>query len=210
MKLAKNVPSVWPGYVAAIASLVLSLLLLLAILVFALTQVGNLVSNYREAIMKAVLAAERFRTSDVDQPMLEENPSPKRQEITRPPAPKPLKPIAPENTSHQITLIFSEGLADIPEQDKVRLESAIQKTPTGDESHWRIWATTYANDPLMERATFLLMVAARRTLVAQGISEKRIELQINKSETTPANYLVGEIIVNVAPVPSKTNAWRQP
>jgi hypothetical protein len=62
----------------------------------------------------------------------------------------------------------------------------------------------------MERATFLLMVAARRTLVAQGISEKRIELQINKSETTPANYLVGEIIVNVAPVPSKTNAWRQP
>jgi hypothetical protein len=210
MKLEKNAPSVWPGYVAAIASLVLSLLLLLAILVFALTQVGNLVSNYREAIMKAVLDAERFRTSDMDQPMLKVNTSSKRQEVTQPQAPKPSKPIASENNSHQITLIFSEGLADIPEQDKVRLESAIQKNSTGDESHWRIWATSYANDPLMERATFLLMVAARRTLVAQGISEKRIDLEILKSETTPLNYLAGEIIVNVAPASARTNAWRQP
>jgi hypothetical protein len=209
MRLTKNAPSVWPGYVAAIASLVLSLLLLLAILVFALTQVGNLVSNYREAIMKTVLAAERFRTSDMDQRMPEVSTSPKRQEITRPPEPKGLKPVA-ENNSHQITLIFSEGLADIPEQDKVRLESAIQQTHTGDESHWRIWATSYANDPLMERATFLLMVAARRTLVAQGISEKKIDLEILKSETTPANYSAGEIIVNVAPASLKANTWRHP
>jgi hypothetical protein len=45
MKLGKGVPSVWPGYVAAVASLVLSLLLLLAILVFAMTQIENLLNE---------------------------------------------------------------------------------------------------------------------------------------------------------------------
>jgi hypothetical protein len=210
MKLAKNVPSVWPGYVAAIASLVLSLLLLLAILVFALTQVGNLVSNYREAIMKAVLAAEKFHTSEVVQPVKKETSTRKSQASTRPPAPHTLKSIEPENTAYQITLIFSEGLADIPEQDRLLLESVIQKTPMGGESNWRIWSTTYVNDPLMERVTFLLMLAIRSTLVTQGIAEKRIELQIFKSETAPTNYSLGEIIVNVAPVKNKTDSWRQP
>ncbi len=210
MKLAKNVASVWPGYVAAIASLVLSLLLLLAILVFALTQVGNLVSTYREAIMKAVLAAEKFRIGDAVQPTENDKPTLAPQAVARPPTPKSLKVITPDNILHQITLIFSAGVADIPEQEKLLLESAIQKTPMGAESNWRIYSTTYANDPLMERATFLLMLATRRTLVAQGIAEKRIELQLTKSETEPANYLLGEIVVHVSPVTNKTNAWRQP
>lgn len=210
MKLAKNATSVWPGYVAAIASLVLSLLLLLAILVFALTQVGNLVSTYREAIMKAVLAAERFRNSEAVQPIEKDTPTLTPRELARPPTPKPLKAIRPDNILHQITLIFSAGVADIPEQEKLLLESAIQKTPMGAESNWRIYSTTYANDPLMERVTFLLMLTTRRTLVAQGISEKRIELQLNKSETAPANYLLGEIVVHVSPVTHKTNTWRQP
>lgn len=42
MKSSNDSLSVWPGYVAAIASLVLSMLLLLAVLVFAMTQVGGL------------------------------------------------------------------------------------------------------------------------------------------------------------------------
>lgn len=212
MKLAKSVPSVWPGYVAAIASLVLSLLLLLAILVFALTQVGNLVSNYREAIMKAVLAAERFRSSEAVEPMEKDmpKPMPATREFERPPAPKALKAITPENTLHQISLIFSAGVADIPEPEKLLLESAIQKIPQAAESHWRIYSSTYANDPLMERVTFLLMLATRRTLVGQGIPEKRIELQLTKTEIAPAHYLVGEIVVHVSPVTNKTNGWRQP
>ena len=55
---SKETAAIWPGYVAAIASLVLSLLLLLAILVFAMTQVGNMVSKYTEQLMRAVLEQE--------------------------------------------------------------------------------------------------------------------------------------------------------
>lgn len=199
MKLAKNVPSVWPGYVAAIASLVLSLLLLLAILVFALTQVGNLVSNYREEILKAVLLAESLRPIEVFNIV-----APAAAEITKKkvaPIEKPV--ISAEKSYHQVTLIFSAGLADIPDTYKSRIEKAIQETPSSGDSNWRIWSTAFANDPLMERAAFQLMLAARRTLVAQGISEKRIELQLSKAEVAPANYLLGEIVVHIAPVPSK-------
>jgi len=39
---------VWPGYVAAVASLVLSLLLLAGVMVFAITQVGRLLGFYNE------------------------------------------------------------------------------------------------------------------------------------------------------------------
>ena len=52
---SKETAAIWPGYVAAIASLVLSLLLLLAILVFAMTQVGNMVSKYTEQLMRVEL-----------------------------------------------------------------------------------------------------------------------------------------------------------
>jgi hypothetical protein len=46
---SKEMVSIWPGYVAAIASLVLSLLLLLAILALAMTQVGA--AGYRLAFL---------------------------------------------------------------------------------------------------------------------------------------------------------------
>lgn len=55
---AQQVVSVWPGYVAAVASLVLSLLLLAGVMVFAITQVGRLVGLYNEDLMTAVVQDE--------------------------------------------------------------------------------------------------------------------------------------------------------
>ena len=51
--------SVWPGYVAAVASLVLSLLLLAGVLVVAITQIGRLVDGYNEQLMVAAIEDER-------------------------------------------------------------------------------------------------------------------------------------------------------
>jgi hypothetical protein len=50
--------SVWPGYVAAVASLVMSLLLLAAIMVFAITRVGQVVGDYNDELMVAVIEDE--------------------------------------------------------------------------------------------------------------------------------------------------------
>jgi len=57
LKVAQGI-SVWPGYVAAVASLVLSLLLLSGVMVFAITQVGQLVGAYNEDLMLAVVEDE--------------------------------------------------------------------------------------------------------------------------------------------------------
>lgn len=51
--------SVWPGYVAAVASLVLSLLLLAGVLVVAITQIGRLVDGYNDQLMVAAIEDER-------------------------------------------------------------------------------------------------------------------------------------------------------
>ncbi len=51
--------SVWPGYVAAVASLVMSLLLLAGVLVVAITQVGQMVDGYNRELMAAAIEDER-------------------------------------------------------------------------------------------------------------------------------------------------------
>jgi len=51
--------SVWPGYVAAVASLVMSLLLLAGVLVVAITQVGGMVDGYNQQLMVAAQEDER-------------------------------------------------------------------------------------------------------------------------------------------------------
>ncbi len=59
MQSSRGVASIWPGYVAAVASLVLSLLLLAGVLVVAITQVGRLVGAYNDQLMMAALEDER-------------------------------------------------------------------------------------------------------------------------------------------------------
>jgi hypothetical protein len=56
---AKESISVWPGYVAAVASLVMSLLLLAGVLVVAITQVGGMVDSYNQQLMAAAQEDER-------------------------------------------------------------------------------------------------------------------------------------------------------
>ena len=51
--------SVWPGYVAAVSSLVLSLLLLAGVLVVAITQIGRLVEGYNDQLVVAAIEDER-------------------------------------------------------------------------------------------------------------------------------------------------------
>ena len=59
MHQSKGSISVWPGYVAAVASLVLSLLLLAGVLVVAITQIGRLVDGYNDQLMVAAIEDER-------------------------------------------------------------------------------------------------------------------------------------------------------
>lgn len=64
MKLSGGSASVWPGYVAAVASLLLSLLLLAGVLVVAISQVGRIVGSYNRQLLSEVVDDER-RTQQI-------------------------------------------------------------------------------------------------------------------------------------------------
>lgn len=196
MKLSNNVPSIWPGYVAAVASLVLSLLLLLAILVFALTQVGALVSAY----MKEILRADPLL---VAQSRVPERITPKPS--TLPPAPKPKNQYQePENIKagtplRQIKLVFGANVSEIPLTQRAEVIASVKQMQGPLDGPWLIWATTLSGDELTERTVYRLMLSTRKILLEQNVAERQIELRLQKSMTPPPGYARGEITVYVAP-----------
>jgi hypothetical protein len=65
LRLARGADSVWPGYVAAVASLLLALLLLAGVLVVAISQIGRVVGNYNRQLITEVIQDER-RASEIE------------------------------------------------------------------------------------------------------------------------------------------------
>lgn len=66
MKLSGGSSSVWPGYVAAVASLLLSLLLLAGVLVVAISQIGRVVGSYNRQLLSEIVDDER-RAQELEQ-----------------------------------------------------------------------------------------------------------------------------------------------
>ena len=206
MMTSQSVPSVWPGYVAAIASLVLSLLLLLAILVFALTQVGNLVSSFMQEILRATLISEQSKNSSRVN-------STQRVQPVRPHIQDALQAnevVAPGTPLKQLRLIFGADLADIPAAQLNEVNASIKQIQAPDDAAWKIWASVLTGDAVMERTTYRLLLAVRKNLIAQGVSEKQIELQLKPSKTPPPYYQKGEIIIYVAPLHLRATERGQP
>ena len=59
MELSSTSSSVWPGYVAAVSSLVLSLLLLAGVLVVSISQASRIVDAYNNKLIKSVILNEQ-------------------------------------------------------------------------------------------------------------------------------------------------------
>ena len=202
---SKETAAIWPGYVAAIASLVLSLLLLLAILVFAMTQVGNMVSKYTEQLMRAVLEQE----AALKEASNTNDGAPKvkvvKQEIRKIASPPPGIPLK------QIRFVFEARLAAIPATQTSEVSTAIRDLQAPADAHWLISAATPPNDPTTERSTYRLMLAVRRTLVESGVAEQLVELRIHRDAITPDRTLkAGVIAITLAPLHALTPDRKKP
>ena len=185
---------------AAVASLVLSLLLLLAILVFAMTQVGSLVSAYMKEILRAdPLLVAQLKPSDRVAP--ERVPTPAPIPKSQPPEPENIKPGTPVR---QIKLVFGANVSEVPASQRMEVIAAIQQIQGPLDGAWLIWATTLASDELMERTVYRLMLSVRKIFLDQGVTEKQVELRLQKSNTPPPGYAQGEIVVHIAPTDAMT------
>lgn len=222
MELAKNAPSIWPGYVAAVASLVLSLLLLLAILVFAMTQVGSIVSNYMQEVVKNSWLAEQAQAALAAQPVIA-RPRPSA------PAPRPVFPDAPVNApaltraqtheavpassrpvARSIQLVFSPHVDSLTTAQRQQLANAIKQLNAPENSKWQITSTVLESDPLMEKTSYRMLLLSREVLLAQAVSAQNIQVQLVPSEVPPPGYQRGETVVRLVPVDAAPNDARQP
>lgn len=197
---SKETAAIWPGYVAAIASLVLSLLLLLAILVFAMTQVSNIVASYTEQLMRAILQEEAQKSA------LEQSPTPVETKTYK----RKTTPQTPEIAPNQVRFVFEADLASIPVAQASEVSKAITDLHAPANTRWLISASTPPDDHATERSTYRLMLALRRTLVEANVPEQMIDMRIDRNAAPPRNLKNGAIAITVAPIKELSQERQKP
>lgn len=176
------------------ASLVLSLLLLLAILTLALTQVGKLVQQYSAEQLRQALkeeAGERNKSNDKSPSSNIVAPGIKRQ---------PGDVLVPGTPLRQIRLRIDPGLSGIPPAQQAQLLRAIADTGAPEDVKWRIWATAPAEDAVMEKNTYRLMLAVRELLTQAKAHEPNIDLRLSHEAHASERNANGVIVIHFAPL----------
>ena len=179
--------NVWPGYVAAISCLVLSLLLLSSIVVVMISQLGQYAQRYNETLVQKAIANKKHRITLSDS-QTQAGPN--------------LGQAAEQNSQPQIQLrlIFASDLIDIPLQQQTEVANSLHKLDSSSNSRWQIWAFVSASDALARHSTFRLMVAVRSFMVSQGISEGHIQLKLWSGDDPVRKVKAGEIAIYLAPL----------
>ena len=194
MKSSNHTLPVWPGYIAAIASLLLSMLLLLAILVFAITQIGGILEKYAIEIERGLLTQEKSQVSIKKQAPISIKPEDQRIQERKPTLAESRAPI------RQIKLRFQLGLSGLPPEQIHELSASLKNTQAPEGEKWRLWAYYPTENRVLEKSTFNLMLSVRRELSEHGIKEKDVEIKLIKSDTPPAGFREGEIVFYLAPL----------
>ena len=159
MKLGKGSPPIWPGYVAAMASLLLSLLLLLSVLVFAMSQIGAIVDRYEQEILRAIQRDDQARREAAMRAQalalqMAKAPSGRDTELklalplpaTAPPvAPVPpkeaLAPPPPAERSAapvHLRLVFESGVGDLLPHQAAEISSAVKQLRLSPDTALRL------------------------------------------------------------------------
>jgi hypothetical protein len=187
----------WPGFVAVISGLVASLMLLMAVLVLLLTQLGTLSANYAETVLAELLrqakereeiaALEKIRGTGVGAKLggalvgvspVPTDPSPRISEIV---------------------LIFAPKINDIPKEEQPAIAQALRDLGAASEARWTILAFAPESDSVLRRSTFRMMVAVRNFVTSQGIGEARIEMRLEPAPVSQEPAPEGSIVVRVVP-----------
>jgi hypothetical protein len=201
MKMTGMATSVWPGYVAAIASLVLSLLLLLAILVISITQVGSIVGQYMQELLRSELLSKTVTARSTGEK------SSFNKIISNVKSDQNIEQNVPLN---QIKVELTRKLDEIPPFYIDQIRAEIKSINASPGAKWIIWSYVYDQDALIERAAYRFMLSIRRILMQEGIGESQIEMRLQKSKLPPKGYEQGEISIYMGPLHIVTSVKGKP
>lgn len=138
----------WPGYVAAVASLVLSLLLIAAVLALTLYQVGMLAGKKVHEAAAAVVA------------------------------PAVVPAVAPRSGETDLVLEFSEQGWRLDAQAQSLLLEQIRQQVQRGIRNWQLSVQTDTEDPLLLRGAYLRLLAARNVFLQAGVQGDRVQVRL--------------------------------
>lgn len=163
-----NDPGFWPGFVAAIAGLVLGLLIMamvLGISLFVLGQLASLADKKPVHGPEPRADASPWPPAEVAAQILGASPRDNRPTAPPPPsvslAPEPVRPVA--------TLEFVAQAVLLPRSAQQYLAESVQQATEAGVRHWRLEVQTDEQDLSRQRAAFLRLMAVRNVLLEAGV-----------------------------------------
>ncbi|WP_431261179.1 hypothetical protein ACQ86G_14435 [Roseateles chitinivorans] len=188
MRSAPNSPNVWPGYVAAVAGLAITLLLVIAILGGDLFLVSQAVRQELRQIdseadppPNAALADASPQVVDTAAPILvprDPSASASAWKAATSPAsvPKPRAP-DPATSGGRIALLFDEDAHALNDEIRASLRTALSPLPA--RQSLRLTARLPGDaSAAARRAAFIRIMAVRNALLELDIAADRIQFQL--------------------------------
>jgi hypothetical protein len=140
----------WPGYVAAMASLVQSLLLLTVILAFVIYQMGVLASKRVDQAAAITLAEHVVQTPQHD---------------------------VVESPSTEIRIHFEQEIWQIDEATKQQIKREVTR-PSYIDCKWLLKISDEMENALIRRSAYLRLMVVRNLILSFEIDANRIETRM--------------------------------
>jgi hypothetical protein len=146
----------WPGYVAAVASLVQALLLLSAVLAMAVFQLGLLIGQQMDAKAALAMTIEKLSDTAADQAARQK-----------------------DDAEAPLNVTFSDAVWQLSEGEAAQVTNELQQLQQRQAvTRWRVWLPTQTDDPRKRRFGFLRVMALRNVLIKSGIAPDKIDVQL--------------------------------
>ena len=181
---------VWPGYVAAMAGLVQSLLFVSAILALSLLQVSMLAGKKIDEHLARM--AEGTSKAQPRAPEEDKNAPPQRKPVeVAPPVAEPNvlvpQPDAETAVAHedvaegQLSLRFVEDQVVLSAQARERLIAEVRRRLALGETQWQAQLEFDGSSSLARRAGYLRLMSARSALLEAGVEPAQLQVRLLES-----------------------------
>jgi hypothetical protein len=157
----------WPGYVAAMASLVQSLLLLAVILAYAIYEMGLLAGKRVDQAVALAMADESVQPVPIDEDTKK----------------NPAKLVQKLKTMGSSEFEFPHNIWQLDEGSSSKVRAEVKKRVGQRASTWLIWVETDTDHAFKRRLAYLRIMVVRNELIRAGIQASQIETRIlNKQD----------------------------
>lgn len=173
---------VWPGYVAAVAGLVQSLLFVAAVVATVVYLLGMLGSQ--QSVKPAPLLAH----STPQGAPVPKNPWGASPEYRLPKGFEPLE------------LVFPPGQIELDAASKKRLSQAVIRWQQQGAVQWRLIGHLKADDELSARRAYFRLQVLRTLLIEQGVDPRTLENRVLPAQ--PPVHTEHQVVLLAAPAPS--------